>query len=143
MAVRTTDSAVQGIIETDPNISLTPFIETASFLVDKLLVDATDSDGNPIHDATSLELVERWLSAHYYAIRDIRPASEKAGPVSENKMYKVDLNLAVTIYGQQAMTIDISGLLAAWNDDITKGSTKKASVSWAGKDPNSTLGNNT
>lgn len=142
MAVRTASDAVKLIIETDASIStdLVPFIETASYLIDKLLVTAVDEEGNLYHDSTSLELVERWLAAHFYAIRDLRRASEKAGSVGESVMYKVDLNLALTVYGQQAMLLDISGELAAHNNNVTEGSTKTASMVWLGEDPNETLG---
>lgn len=143
MAIRTDDEAVEAIIEVEEDDVLTPFIEAASFLVDRLLVDATDSSGNIVHDSTSLELVERWLAAHFYAVRKPRASSERAGPVGETLMHKVDLNLSVTMYGQQAMLIDVSGELAAWNADVTQGKTKTATSVWLGKDPNNTLGQGT
>ena len=113
-----------------------PFIETANFLVTKLCEPATDEDGNLYHDATSLELVERWLAAHFYSIRDVRPDTQKADVVQKKVQYKVDLNLAQTQYGQQAMVIDISGELAKWNEDVTSGKAAlTAGVSWLGLPP--------
>lgn len=130
MAVRTTYAAVALIIEVDANITtdLAPYIEVASQMVTDV---CTGYD--PAYDATKLELVERWLSAHFYAIRDPRAADEKAGPVAISYQYKVDLNLAVTTYGQQAMAIDTEGGLAALNGRITKGKAKVTpSVTWLG-----------
>jgi hypothetical protein len=140
---RTTASDVQLIIETDDNISadLAPFIEVANNMVTKLCSLAVDSDGDLVHDATSLELVERWLSAHFYAIRDPRAESEKAGPVGAKYMSKVDLNLAQTPYGQQAMLLDYSGELATWNDRVTKGNAGvRVGVTWLGTDDDTTAG---
>lgn len=108
MAIRTTELAVAGIAEVDPLISVTPFIEVASNLVDDLLTDTP-----PGYSATKLELIERWLSAHFYHIRDKAVASEQAGSVNQSFQFRLGLNLAVTMYGQQAMMIDTAGLLAA------------------------------
>lgn len=122
MAVRTTAEAVGKIIEVDDTIDLTPFIEVANQLV-------TDVCSDFEYAAAKLELIERWLSAHFYAIRDMRSADEGAGSVRQSYQYKVDLFLANTMYGQQAMMIDTEGGLRALNDrkGITIGD-----VSWAG-----------
>lgn len=105
MAIRTTSVAVEGIIEVDANIPLTPFIETASSLVDD--VAAADSPPN----STRLELIERYLSAHFYTLRDPRPTSEKAGPVASSYQSKVDLGLNTSHYGQMAISLDPTGTL--------------------------------
>jgi hypothetical protein len=123
---RTTSELVSGIIEVDVNISLDPFIEVANELV-------TEACGDYGHTDTRLELIERWLAAHFYAMRDPRPLSEKAGPVSETFQSKVGLNLAVSHYGQQAMVLDTSGGLAAMSRKATTGK-RIASASWVGVD---------
>ena len=131
----TTYDAVSGIVTMKDSITTdaAPYIETANFLVTKLCEPATDEDGNLYHDSTSLELVERWLSAHFYSIHDVRPDTQKADVVMKKVQYKVELNLAQTQYGQQAMLIDISGALASWNDDVTSGKTAlRVSTSWGG-----------
>lgn len=127
MAVRTTASAVAEIIEVDTSISLTPFIETANQLVTDV---CSDSD----YTAAKLELIERWLSAHFYAIRDARVDTEKAGSVSVKYQYKIDLNLKSTHWGQQAMLLDYEGNLAALNKRMETGQKKTATVTWAGTD---------
>ena len=110
MATRVTDAEVREVIEIDPlltNISI--FIATANNLVDRIAVkDATVEE-------VTLKLIERWLSAHFVAIRDMRSADEKAGSVAQSFQYKVGLNLQVTIYGQQAMMLDSTGLLSDIN----------------------------
>jgi len=125
VAIRTTDAAVKLIIEVDPLISTTPFIEVASSLVDEVVVDAS-------YAAAREELIERWLSAHFYAIRDMRSASEKAGPVAQSFQFKVGLNLANTMYGQQAMALDTFGGLAAISKKAELGGPAGAGAVWLG-----------
>jgi hypothetical protein len=124
MPVRTTAQLVAGIIEVDSNIDLTPFIETASELVTEVCAIAS-------YSVTRLELIERWLSAHFYAIRDPRTTQEKAGSVGENFESKVDLNLALTRYGQQAMMLDTAGGLLALSSAAPARS-RTPSVVWLG-----------
>jgi len=125
VAVRTTESAVQGIIEHDSGISLAPFIEAASAVVTKHCTDTGFT-------ATELELIERWLAAHFYAVRDPRSVSEKAGSVSETRQNKVDLGFDVTHYGQMAMRLDWSGALASLNQQAKQGGRVAVSLDWMG-----------
>lgn len=128
MSYEVTSDDVAGIIEVDASISLTPFIAVASQMVTDICTgyDTAYTD-------TKLKLIAIWLSAHFYAIRDPRAADEKAGPVAISYQYKVDLNLAVTTYGQQAMAIDTEGGLAALNGRITSGKARVTpSVTWLG-----------
>lgn len=131
---RTTDSAVQGIIDVDTDTypALTQFIDTANELVTEVCASVLDDDGNVYYSDTRLELIERWLAAHFYAVADPRAAMEKAGPVSQSLQHKVDLNLAVTTYGQQAMLLDTKGGLAALNGQATDGIQRSAGVVWLG-----------
>jgi hypothetical protein len=128
MAVRTTAALVAAIIEVDPSIDLDPFIFTASELVTEVCAIAG-------YTVERLELIERWLSAHFYAIRDPRTTNEKAGSVGASYESKVDLNLALTRYGQQAMLLDTQGGLAALNKSLAGGGRIVASVAWLGTVP--------
>lgn len=121
MAVRTTSELVEGIIEVDDSIDLTPFIAVASALVDEI---ADESE----HDSARLLLIETWLAAHFYTNRDPRPTSEKAGPVSESFQSAVALNLYTSHYGQTAMLLDTSGLLRG----LSSGK-RVAKVAWLGR----------
>lgn len=132
MAIRTTATAVGLIIEVDANISLDSFIETASSLVD----DVAAASSPPT--ATRLELIERWLSAHFYAMRDPRPTGEKAGPVSANYQSKVDLGLKTSHYGQMAISLDPTGVLL----NAFKGK-RKGSIVWAGTEEDRGLAEDT
>jgi len=133
---RTTEIQVKEIIEEDVTFKLQPFIDAASILVDKM-VASTDTDYNETTDAAQLEMIERWLSAHFYAIAVPRVASEKAAVVAQSNQYKLGLNLAVTMYGQQAMMIDDSQYLANKNKAAVDGSRTKVGVIWAGDEDQS------
>lgn len=133
MAYRTTDAAVKGIIEVDSSISTTPFIEVANELVTEICVDDLSED-EEAYTATRLELIERWLAAHFYAIRDLRVASEGAGGVSQSFQYQVGLNLNVTIYGQQVLMLDTKGGFAALNQQAKDGDRKSVGITWLGKE---------
>lgn len=109
---RTTDEAVAGIIETDEDIPLTPFIEVANELVTEVCGSVTT------YTTTRLELIERWLSAHFYAIRDPRSTREEVEGIRDTYESKVDLGFDLTRYGQQAMRLDTNGGLAALNNAI-------------------------
>lgn len=122
---RTTQSAVEAIIEVDgdaiPDIS--PFIDDAALVVEEdLAVLDTLSESR-------LELIERYLTAHFIAIRDPRVASEKAGPVSASYQYKLGDALKGTTYGQAALALDSTGTLAALGEKR-----KTASISYLGPD---------
>jgi len=126
MAYRTTEAAVEGIIEVDVAIPLAPFIEAANQLV-------TDVCGDAGYSTAKLELIERWLAAHFYAVRDPRATQERAGAVGVTYESKVDLNLALTRYGQQAMLLDTAGGLATLNKRVAEGKVAiTPSVTWVG-----------
>ena len=134
MAVRTTYEAVGGIIELDASIvptavSMLPFITVASELVDECCV----GDAGPATPYTDerLELIERWLSAHFYTNRDPRLVNEKAGPVGGSYQSRVDLGFDTSHYGQTAMRLDTNGGLSKLNDDMKKGKPVVGAV-WLG-----------
>lgn len=121
---RTTDELVAGIIEVDEDIDLTPFIETAA----ELVTEVCEPEG---YSESRLELIERWLSAHFYSIRDPRVVQEAAGPVQASYQNKVGLNLSNSHYGQQAMMLDTAGGLRVLSE--TKATKKLVpGVTWLG-----------
>jgi hypothetical protein len=115
MSFRTTASAIRGIVEVDAEFidaSLVPFIESASAIVDDVLADQDLSD-------LRLELIERWLAAHFYVLRDPRRKSETVGPITQTlEMGKTGLHLQATQYGQTAMLLDSTGSLAQYNANL-------------------------
>jgi len=73
---RVVDAEVREIIDVDSSItSLTPFITVANLLV-------TDKLAGTGLSAEMLKEIERWLSAHFVAIRDPRAKSESIGGIS-------------------------------------------------------------
>lgn len=128
----TTALAVQGIIEHDVDIPLDPFIETASMLIDRLLVPVLDDDNSPYYNNVQLEVIERWLSAHFYAVRDPRTAFEGVGKVQASFESKVGLNLNNTRYGQTVLYLDTSGTFAALQEQAEEGGKIKPQVVWLG-----------
>ena len=122
---RTNASAVAGIIELDPTIDLTPFIETAAAFVDQL------AENSAALTPERLELIERWLAAHFYATRDPRTASEHAGPVGANYQSAVTIGLQNSHYGQVALRLDTTGTLAAL-DGMSRD--VEAAGYWLGRD---------
>lgn len=143
---RTTAADVSGIIEIDldlgeatltPDVLLAPFIATANMVVTRLLSGAlyyTPTGTYLIGMINAdLEIVERWLSAHFYAVRDMRRAEEQVATVREKVMFKVGLDLRNTMYGQMALFLDLSGLLADHNNNLDK-TRVKVGAFWLGTD---------
>ena len=127
MAVRTTTDAVRAIIEVDDTIDLTPFIEAANALVTEVCASVET------YDNTRLELIERWLSAHVYTVREGRAVSESVKGVGQTVQSYVGPNLATSHYGQQAMMLDTAGGLANLSVMLAEGKKKqKVSVTWLG-----------
>lgn len=123
---RTTASAVEAIIEVKATVSVTPFIEVANDLVTNVCTASS-------YSVATLELIERWLAAHFYAIRDPRRESEEADEVAAKFKSKVELGFNVTHYGQMAMRLDTAGNLAALDSRTNKGlATAGVGITWLG-----------
>lgn len=140
MAVRTTALAVGGIIEVNDGDDLDPFIETANYLVDACCLYASDGTTSLGYTDTQLELIERWLSAHFYAIYEPRSFLDQVGDLRQQIESKVNLRLEVTRYGQQAMLLDFKGGLAALSNGLGEVEKKfpdvtgrKPTITWLGK----------
>lgn len=117
---RTTANAVKGIIEVDDDQDLTSYIETANALVTDQCTGYRSDGVTPQYDSTRLELIERWLSAHFFAINFRRTLQEgvATGPNQMFDRIQVDLGLNNTAYGQQAMRLDTFGNLAALENSM-------------------------
>lgn len=112
---RTTPELVKGIVEVDetawPDIS--PFIDTANHLVTEVCGSAGYSDSR-------MELIERWLAAHFYRIADPMLSLETIDVLGARFQFKLGLRLQVTTYGQQVMFLDTKGGFAALNNSAEK-----------------------
>lgn len=122
---RTNTTLVKGIIEVDESIDLTPFIDTASALVDAVCLTSGYSD-------SMLEMIERYLAAHCYTLIDPRQTSQRAGSVGESVQSSVDLGFDTSHYGQMAMRLDVKGNLAKLNEDAKKGNKIAVGITYLG-----------
>lgn len=126
---RTTGTLVAGIIEVDPAVDLTPFIMTATVLT------TTACGGHGYSDDgvnSQMEIIERWLAAHFYAIRDTQLTFAKAGTANVGFQTKLGLGLRLTSWGQQALILDTSGSLAAIENSAEVKKVLKVYGFWGG-----------
>jgi len=102
---RVTVAEVQAVYDTDKD--LMSVIVTASLLVDEELVSSN-------HSAARLKQIELYLAAHFAAVADERGALVRSTVGESAEFYAKDVGqgLKATIYGQQAITLDTSGVLA-------------------------------
>ena len=78
MAIRTTATTVGGIIEVDSNVSVSPMIDVANELVDKVATN----DTNGVMTVGMLRHLETYLAAYFYAIRCQQYKEKKTGDAS-------------------------------------------------------------
>jgi len=126
---RTSSAAVQGVLlrdyDTQHNPVLTPYIDTASAIVDRVAACAI-AKGKTLA-ATELELLERWLAAHFYKCSDQQFASKSTDGASASYTGKTDEGIRSTKYGQTAIDLDASGCLSALAKQ------QRMSAYWLGK----------
>jgi len=112
--MRTTEAAVKlvlgGNYDSAAAPSLVPFIDVATDVVDAVSAYAT-AEGSAL-SGTRLELIERWLTAHYYQISDPGYSSRSTGGTSGTFHGQTGKGYDATMYGQQAKLLDTSGYLA-------------------------------
>lgn len=101
---RVADSDVEDIIEVDSSLDLDAFIQTATTLVDSTLLSAGYSDDQ-------LFEIERFLAAHFVAMRQRQTAKEGFGDATREYGGKFGLGLDFTQYGQQVKLLDYKGVL--------------------------------
>lgn len=127
---RTTPALVEGIIETEVGVDLSPFIAAGNQLCTRACGASGYTDG---FVGSEMEIIERWLSAHFYTIFDNQLARARAGSVDVSYQFKVGFDLRNSMYGQAAMMLDTAGNLAAIeNSNLTR---KKVTLKlrWLGK----------
>ena len=133
---RTTRTLMEGITDIRKNDDVDPFIATANDLVNECCAIATDVDGiTPFYTELQLTDIETWLACHFYHIYRPWKRGVSAGTVRADYESKVDLGLAQTRYGQQAMVLDRFGGLAA-QDALVRSSApppfKYSTMLWLG-----------
>ncbi len=131
---RTTPAAVQGVLgpHYDGQTSLTPFIDTANAIVERI----AEQDADSIMTSVRLEIVERWLAGHFYAHADqLRQTESAGGKASATYQGQTGMNLSSTQYGQSAMLLDFTGLLAKLSKQAEEGGRRKVGFQWLGLPP--------
>lgn len=104
--------------------SVAPFIDMAHNLTDWLATCTTALS------ATTLELIERNLAAHFYVSSDQAPMSEGAGKSNNSFQGNTSFEgLRGSKFGQNAITLDHSGCLKARDQG------NKLTLKWLGRDP--------
>lgn len=126
---RTRDDEVQQLVEVDADLNLASFIATASSIVDDL------EEEHPGKLSTAkLALVESWLAAHFYSLRDQQYSSKSIGGASGSFQGQTGMGFSSTFYGQTAMRLDRTGYLAKLDKEATEGGKRKIQLEWLGTD---------
>jgi hypothetical protein len=113
----------------DGTTDLTPFIASASAIVDQVIVLAAKKPNPVFFDAVTPELIERWLACHFYCQVDLLYQSKSTGGASASFQGQTSTDFDSTRYGQTACNIDYSGMLRAI------GRRQIAQGFWIGKPP--------
>lgn len=126
---RTTSALVSGIIQVQEGVDLTPFIVTANSLVTEV---CSDSDYSDTGEGSTMEIIERWVAAHFYAMYDAQLSRAKAGSVAVSFQNKIDYGLRLSHWGQTAMILDTAGSLAALNNSAQVSRKIRVQIGWLG-----------
>lgn len=129
---RTTKEAVEAVLMADfgpkPDGTLpdlTPFIDTANAFTTQVYNNARTYRSVTL-SSTTLELIERWLAAHFYVMSD-QPLQSKSG--GGGSFQNLGVGVKGSKYGQVAITCDYTRTLAAMDEG------RIAVTSWLGKAP--------
>lgn len=132
MSFRTTSIAVQDLLARnyDGKTPVTAFMKSANTLVNRL-VNAAAAKGvaySAMLDSDTLERIECHLGCHFYQRHDPGFQSKTTGKSAATFQGQTGMGLEGTMYGQDAMTLDPTGCLAA----INKGG-RNIGITWIGK----------
>lgn len=115
--MHTTAAAIRTIIELDaalPDATIELHAADAALVIDEVI-------GTELGPA-QLESVNRWLGAHLIASGLVpQNKSETISKASATYQQVLGKGLASTMYGVQAMALDTTGRLAAWDKRQTTG----------------------
>lgn len=128
----TTEAAVIAILGDNYGLSnnLAGHLVTAASLA--AVVAEKDTDG--VMSSTTLERIEAYLAAHFYAHADQLYTSKSTDGASGSFQGQFGMVLMSTQYGQTACLLDETGYLAQKSKDAEMGARKKTDLIWLGKD---------
>lgn len=130
--MRTTTQAVKGIMlgEYDclNNPDLTPFIESASLMIDDLVTCAATM--SQTLSAAKLEIIERWLTAHLYQMADPGYIEKRTGKAMGKFTGETGFGLEASRFGSMVKRLDTTGCLSGLDAGASQ-----VSLTWLGKPP--------
>lgn len=110
MVARVIAAEVKEIIDTDKSDQVVDdsFIQTATLMVDDALLSSSFSDAK-------LKQIELYLAAHFLCIAEEKGGIilDKYGDATQEMQEIYSSGIKSTRYGQQALVLDTSGILAA------------------------------
>lgn len=116
MALRASAAEVKEIIDTAlSEAAVGPFLTVANLLVDRVEAAIT-SAGWEAYSAALLKEIERWLAAHFVAVRDPRISMSVVGAGQTRYHGQSKIRLDHTPYGQQVMLLDHYGVLSQMSE---------------------------
>lgn len=113
-----------------PGVDLTSYIEAAASMVDQI-VHRRSPIGKRI-DNYQAEIVERWLSAHFYCMMDKAYSNKSTAGASATYQGQTKNFLEATYYGQMALRLDPTGIL----ETIGRDERRVARCNWLGRRSN-------
>ena len=124
---RVTPAELRKILDTDDRRwpDLTPFITAANALVTAVCTASGYPD-------SLLKEIEKWLAGHFYCTPEPLAVVAKIGESQDTYESKVDLYLANSRYGQQAMILDYKGNLAGVSNSMKRQDRRSAKTKWLG-----------
>ena len=120
---------VLGLEAGEEEFDLSTSIETANSVVTDICLDTATYTYTP----AKLELVERWLAAHFYTVTGGQVTVEQVASLRQQYAFKIDLYLNNTKYGQMAIALDTNGSLVAFQQLLENGGRHKAGAFWLGR----------
>lgn len=121
MAIRVNDPDLRSTLKCGDIPDLLIFMQSANVIVDALL--GTSSLSSPV-----LTLIEMYVAAHLYTVSEERGslAAETIGDVTERYHNTYKAGFGSTRFGQQAIVLDSTGVLARESAKAEKAAIKSA-----------------
>lgn len=123
MAWRVTEEQVREIIPTSSVVSIKPFIDAANALTDYV----SSKDTQSLLTSALLIEIEKSLAAHFYEANDPQYKEKETGDARAIFQGEWGMGLDRTSWGQNAKTLDVTGMLASISRGVTR-----VSMEWLG-----------
>lgn len=123
MSRRTTTERVIELGNIASSANVTPYIDTASSVVDEV----EDNDQDNTLTTARKELIERWLSVHFYKVQNPDATSQSLGGASKSYDGRGGggEGFKATSWGKQAVALDTTGFLDSYG-------TGRPQIAWLG-----------